>query len=223
MKTDKKLIKNRIIGVIVLICLLIAFYFLGKYLRPYITKESVKNFVESQKMFAPFAMILLQIIQIIVAPIPGPIFGFVSGYLFGPWFGTFISLIGSFLGFLAVFLIAKKYRDKALHLFFKQESIDKFYSLSQSKSEMVFFLIFLLPFFPDDLVCYLAGMTNIPIKHLVIIALVGRFPSILGWSLIGSGAAKGDIKQVVAIFIIGFLVGGLAYFYRDKIKKIVKV
>ena len=41
-----------------------------------------------------------------------------------------------------------------------------------------FFMLFLLPFFPDDAICFIAGLTRWRLLHLLAVCLVGRLPGV---------------------------------------------
>ena len=43
---------------------------------------------------------------------------------------------------------------------------------------MSFFMIFLLPVFPDDAICFIAGLTRLSIPKLMLAAIIGRVPGV---------------------------------------------
>ncbi|MEF8827066.1 MAG: hypothetical protein V5A34_11250 [Halapricum sp.] len=49
-------------------------------------------------MAAPLAFVLLQAVQVVIAPIPGQVLALASGWLFGLVWGTVYSIIGATLG-----------------------------------------------------------------------------------------------------------------------------
>ncbi|MFB6168093.1 MAG: hypothetical protein ABEJ43_04525 [Haloferacaceae archaeon] len=74
-----------------------------------------------------------------------------------------------------------------------------------------------MPGFPDDALCFVGGLTAIPLRRLVAIAVIGRAPTIVALSLVGAGIADGDVLPVV---IPGGLVVALSlagYFLRHRI------
>ena len=66
-------------------------------------RHELKRFILSFGAYSPLAFILLQIIQVIVAPIPGGAIEFLGGYLFGVKAGFIYSMIGLILGSWASF------------------------------------------------------------------------------------------------------------------------
>ena len=56
--------------------------------------------------------------------------------------------------------------------------------LSQGKKFEIFFAICIfLPFAPDDLLCFLAGLTEMSYKKFITIILLGKLPVIIGYSI----------------------------------------
>src|SRR4030066_1416472 len=64
------------------------------YQDPHQLKKVIKSFGH----YAPLAYILLQIMQVVIAPIPGGAIEFLGGYLFGVKAGFIYSMIGLILG-----------------------------------------------------------------------------------------------------------------------------
>ena len=71
------------------------------------------------------------------------------------------------------------------------------------------FLIFLIPFLPDDAVCFLAGLTPIPILELVVLAILGRLPGVFVANLLGSQVTRLAAWQwavMIGVFVIILIV-----------------
>lgn len=185
-------------------------------------RDQLVHLMERTGFFAPLIYILLQILQTVVAPIPGQIVGGVGGFLFGHW-GILWTAIGSFIGFFLVFLIARKFGRPLLEKIFKKSAVDKFDFIINAKgASLILFAIFLLPGFPDDIVCYIAGLTKLSLKKLMAIAILGRLPTIVVTNFIGAGLGENNIGMVAAASIIGVIVLGIFTWKREAIIKIMK-
>ena len=88
----------------------------------------------------------------------------------------------------------------------------------KEKGLFVLFLIFLLPFLPDDLLCFAAGLTKIKIRKLILVSIIGRLPTFIMISFIGAGMAKGNITLILIILFITLLIAIVAYLKKDKIE-----
>lgn len=166
--------------------------------------------VESWGIFAPLLYILLQIAQTVAAPIPGQLVGSVGGFLFGAW-GILWTTIGSLVGCWIVFKLARRFGRPLLEKIFKKSVIAKFDFILEAKSaSLILFAIFLLPGFPDDVVCYIAGLTKVPIPKLMLLVGLGRLPTIVMTNFLGAGISDNlglvAIVSVASILILGFFV-----------------
>jgi uncharacterized membrane protein YdjX (TVP38/TMEM64 family) len=86
----------------------------------------------------------------------------------------------------------------------------------------VFFLMALLPFFPDDLICFIAGLTKIRIRTLIIITFLGRLPTNIIYAFAGEGIANKNFNVVVIVMAVGLVCAGLAWWKRDAIESFAK-
>ena len=184
--------------------------------------EQIKQLVNDAGPWGPIVFIAVQFLQILIAPIPGQAVGFIAGALFGPWLGLLYSMIGAVLGFTTVFILAKMLGRPFVERFVKKEDLKKFDKLTKNTGPLVLFLIFLLPGFTDDAICYLAGLSSLPIRTLVLVSIAGRFPGYLATSFLGAGIGGGSVKIIVAVLIVVGLAGIIAYVKRADIKKFIE-
>lgn len=181
-------------------------------------KEQLKVVVERAGWWGPLVFIGVQFLQVIIAPIPGQAIGVLAGALFGPLLGTIYSMIGALLGFTTIFMISRRLGRPFVERFVEAKHLKKFDYLTNANGPMVFFLIFLLPAFPDDIICYLAGLSSIPIRTLVLVSLLGRLPGYLVLSLFGSGLAETDIRLIVGIVTAVVLISAVVYWQRERLE-----
>lgn len=180
--------------------------------------DKIKNFVLSFGIFSPLVFILLQILQVLIAPIPGQIAGFVSGYIFGTFKGTIYTMIGTVLGSTIAFVLARKFGRPFVEKVIDKTTLKKFDYISEEKGTFALFLIYLLPALPDDAISFIAGLTKIPIKKLVLITFLGRLPGFIILNMVGSGVANAQAKFSVILFSILMVVSFLIYIYREKLE-----
>lgn len=177
--------------------------------------------VESWGIFAPLLYILLQIIQTVAAPIPGQLVGSVGGFLFGPW-GILWTTVGSLIGCWIVFKLARRFGRPLLEKIFKKSVVAKFDFILKAKSaSLILFAIFLLPGFPDDVVCYIAGLTSVPIPKLMLLVALGRLPTIVMTNFIGAGISD-NLGLVAAVSVVGILILGFFVWKREWIMRVLK-
>lgn len=209
-----------LLGIVVVAALVI--YFWQPLVDIFSNQDRVKQLISGTGFFGPFIFIALQFLQVIFAPIPGQVVGFAGGFIFGGWLGAIYSMIGTALGFTVVFLLARRLGRPFVERFVNKKHLDRFDYLTKDKGIFVFFLIFLLPAFPDDLVCYLAGLSKIPLKTLIGISLIGRAPSILIVSLGGAGMADDNLTFTILSLTTATAVFLLAVWKRQQLESFVR-
>lgn len=215
----------------ILIVSAVVFLFSGYFLWDIVTKgpltaflgnrEAVVSAMQKMGIFAPLLYFLLQILQTVFAPIPGQVVGGVGGFLFG-WWGIPLTIIGSTIGYIIVILLARKFGRPLLEKIFKKESIAKFDFALGDNAAIILFLIFLLPGFPDDMVGYMAGLTDIPFKKLLVLITIGRFPTIVVTNYIGMGLGRDNFLPVIIASVAVVIFLGIIAWQREKILKLLK-
>ncbi len=175
-------------------------------------QEQVSVWVEGLGAWGPAAISLLEMIQALLAPIPGQAIEAVSGYLYGPWLGTLYALLGMAVGSFITFSLARRFgRPLAIRLIGKQ-SMARLDDLVRRGGAPFFFLIWLLPFAPDDLACVAAGLTPMPARQFMVLMLLGRLPGVFVSVWVGANVAR--IKPVWwAILFVGIAIGALALWH----------
>ncbi|WP_159076939.1 TVP38/TMEM64 family protein [Halococcoides cellulosivorans] len=141
---------------------------------------------------APVAYVGVQATQVLIAPIPGQVVAFVGGYLFGPVWGTALSLLGGAIGTALAVGIVRQVGRPFVERSVPTATLDRYDSLLDRRGRVTLFVLFVLPGLPDDVLCLLAGLTRIPVSHIVAIAVVGRLPGYLLLAIAGSRAARAD-------------------------------
>lgn len=186
------------------------------------SQERIESVVSDAGFFGPFVFMLLQMLQILVAPVPGQVTAFAAGFLFGPFFGTLYAMLGATLGFALVFILARRLGRPFVEYFVDKKTLRKFDYLVESRGILAFFLIFLFPFFPDDLICYVAGLTKLPIKSLLVVSVLGRLPSNLVLVLAGHGAAETDFTLVIFLAATTLVIVAVAWWKRAQLERLIK-
>lgn len=231
---NEPLIKKRIsrqtkikVALVALMIAILAVYlvwdiaFHGPLMSLLSNREQLVAAVQSFGPFAPLLYILLQVTQTVVAPIPGQIVGSVGGFIFGPW-GILWTTIGTLIGCWLVFLLARRFGRPLLEKIFKKSVVAKFDFILEAKSaSLILFAIFLLPGFPDDVVCYLAGLTKLSIKRLMLLVTLGRLPTIILTNYIGAGIGE-NFAMVAIAALLGVILLGIGVWQRERIMNLLK-
>lgn len=185
------------------------------------SKQTVKVFFDSFGEWNQIVFMGAQILQVFFAPIPGQLTGFLGGFLFGFWHGLFLTMLGLAIGSLLAIGLSRFLRDYLVQKFVPQAVLEKFDYLIGKGGLMTFFMIFLLPAFPDDAVCFIAGLTRIKIWQLVVVCVIGRLPGMAVLTFAGT-AVDSDLQIAQIILSIAMVISVLIWFFEEEITAYVK-
>ena len=190
----------------ILVCI-----FAGKPLIQFAEEpERFRAWVDERGVRASIAFLGMVVLQIVVAVIPGEPLEIAAGYAFGALEGTLWCLLGAFLGRMMVFLLVRRFGTRAVEVFFP---LDKLQSLRflQNERRLTFwvFFLFFLPGTPKDVLCYIVGLTKLPLRSWVLISAVAPIPSIITSTIGGNALGMGDYVFAVLVFCITLVISGL--------------
>lgn len=221
---DKKQVRSSIYIITLIIAVLsgTAIYYAWPYLSAISSPEQARELITGAGGWGPLVFILMQAAQVLIAPIPGQIIGLIGGYLFGPFLGLIYTITGATIGFTAVFYLTRKLGRPFVERFVSKKILGKFDHLTEEKGVLVFFLIFLLPAFPDDLISFIAGLTTIRIRTLVLISIAGRLPGYAVLSFTGNGLAYENLNPVIATGILMVMLSAISWWKRAWLREFVR-
>ncbi|MFA6308199.1 MAG: VTT domain-containing protein [Clostridia bacterium] len=215
--------KSIIINIIILSVIFAAILFVSLKYLPQISKlvSEPKKFRDYLLTFgnnSVFVFIGIQALQVIIAAIPGEFVQIAGGYVYGTFLGTIYSFVGIFIGTVIVFGMIRLFGYSLIKVFISKKSIKKYdFILNSPKSEFVMLFLFLLPAIPKDIVTYLAGLTPIKPLKFFAIAMLGRLPTLVASTYIGSNVMAGNYIRVIVFASIGVIIFVAGVIFRDKI------
>lgn len=194
------------------------YYFFHSGLYVYFTnKEKAIHLIRSHHPFDEVVFIFLQIFQVVFAPIPGEATGLIGGYLFGTVLGTIYSTIGLTIGSWLAFVLARFFGLPLVEKAVKPETLKKYDYVLEHQGALVSFVLFLIPGFPKDYLCYLMGLSHMSTGTFLIVSTIGRLFGTLLLSVCGSYARNSQYLALVIILGVSGFCALLAYLYRDKL------
>jgi uncharacterized membrane protein YdjX (TVP38/TMEM64 family) len=143
-----------------------------------LNETELKEIIGTSK-YSEIIFIFLQFVQVTFLPIPSTITTVVGAVLF-EWSSVIYTLIGLWAGSFLAFWIGRIFGKKAARWIVGQEVLDKYYARVKGRDKTLLFLMFLLPFFPDDVLCLIAGLTNMKFRTFVLMMVITRPPQVIG-------------------------------------------
>lgn len=187
-----------------------------KTLYTFVTdRDQVAALISSSGIYAPLVFITLQVLQVIFAPVPGEATGFIGGYIFGAGKGFLFSTIGLSVGSLINLMIGRYLGKRFIRRHVPVRYLVRFDNFLRHQGVIVIFILFVLPGFPKDYLCLFLGLSNLPIKLLLVLATIGRLPGTLMLSLQGAFLFEKNYGLLAALASASLIIVLLAYRYRD--------
>ena len=174
--------------------------------------------------FAPCSHLLfflVQFLSVVLAPIPSNITAAAGGVIFGTWPAFLLTFGAVFTGSLLVFWLARALgRDFADRLVSRRLS-EKYLSVLRTKTSVFLALAFLFPFFPDDMLCILAGLTHLSLRRFALLVLLTRPWGLFFASALGGASLALPPWTMIPIGLAGLVLFLLGLKYGDRLEEAV--
>jgi uncharacterized membrane protein YdjX (TVP38/TMEM64 family) len=177
------------------------------------------NFLESLGPWSFVGFIGLQITQVVIAPIPGDVTGLIGGYLYGPWLGILLSTIGLTIGSYIAFVLARAFGKPFVKKWVPGKAMERFNFLLHHKGAFIVFLLFFLPGFPKDYLCYILGLGEFSALEFTLISGVGRLFGTVLLTLGGNYIRLHQYRNFSIVCGVALVVLFFVLAYRDKMNR----
>lgn len=182
-------------------------------------REQVVAEIRGAGPWGPLVLIGLSVAQTIVAPIPGQIVNFVAGYLFGLGPGLLYSWVGLVVGTSLAMLLARYAGRPLVERIVDRKLLARVDALAKGRGLRFFFLFFLIPGLPDDILCFVAGLTPLPLRVLVLLSATARLPGLLGSVWLGAYAENLPWPSWIVLGGLGAVALWAVWRYGDRIER----
>ncbi len=124
------------------------------------TPEMLQAYLQRVGIWMPIFYVLLQFLQVVLLPIPSIVSTVAGVALFGAFWAMIYSLIGILFGSILAFLIGRQLGYRAVSWMVGEETLKKWQKKMKGKDNLFLSLMFVLPVFPDDILCFVAGLSS---------------------------------------------------------------
>lgn len=155
----------------------------------------------------PLALILINVLQIVIAPIPGYVVQAAAGYLYGPFWGGIWGSIGLLAGAMLAMGLARTFGRPLVERFVGAPRLERWETATYSTSTLVWFILLAAP--TGDLPYFLAGLAHVSYGKVFALTMLIRVPftflvaaagagmwNVTGWQLAGGIIALGALLVV---------------------------
>ena len=179
---------------IVFIGLTVALYFIG------FKGDWIKPLVEQAGWFGYILYILIQVtITTLLCFVPATTFTFtlMSAQIFGVTTGLIISIIACWISSIVMFLVGRYGGTKLVDWLIGKEDREKAQKMVSDRATVLVPIMLACPFFPDDALCMVSGMTKMNLGYFSIMSLLTRSIGITATALLGNDATINYIKSAL--------------------------
>ena len=187
----RTLLSQRHLGYTVLLASsLLAIWWLRSPVSQFLDWISSREAVTASiQQYGPLGMLvlgLLLVLQVFLGVIPGHALMMAGGYVYGFTPGFLITLSSTVLGSQLAFFIARRFGRKIVHRLAHPDHIRRWDRFAEYQGFLFYFFALVLPIFPNDMMCYIAGLGRITPTRFLAANLLGRLVTAVFITWIGS-------------------------------------
>ena len=175
---------------------ILLFHYLGVW-QFFTSQERIFQFLDSMGVWDEAGFVFLEAVQVVIPSIPGIFLNILGGYLYGTFAGVILSTIGTTIGGYIVYLLSRRFGRLFINKFFNKNLMRRFGNISHKKGRFTIFMLFLIPGFPKDYLCYTLGYLST--AEFLAITGIGR---LLGTVLETLGGNYIRHKQYQELFVL---------------------
>lgn len=183
--------------------------------------DTLRAYIAGSAPYSHLLFFLVQFMSVVLAPIPSNFVAAAGGVLFGtgPAFAiTFSAVVtGSLLTFSLSRALGRDFADRLV----SRKLSEKYQAVLHTKAPVFLTLAFLFPFFPDDMLCILAGLTRLSFRRFVLIVLLTRPWGLLFAAALGGSSLSLSPLVMVPIALLGLVLFLLGIKYGDKLEEMI--
>lgn len=207
----------------VIVALLSSFTNLGDYKTDADKIEKLVQIIRNTGRWGKLVYIFVQILQVVILPLPAAVCYIPGSLIWDAWTATLLASLGVLIGSVIAYGIGKVFGKKVVTWIAGREATEKYSDYLGSKGKVVFVLMQILPFFPDDILCMVAGLTSMSFLFFFVTMVAVRPLIIAAYCFLGSGTVipfEGwGIAAWIFIFIGFFVLAVLSFKYQERFEK----
>jgi len=210
--------KTMIVGSIIFVALYILFALTqwNEFLQD---GDKLKDLINDSLAIGITIYFFLCLLQVVILPIPSVLLTLVGANVFGATITFILTTIATILGSTIAFLMGRKWGKKLVVWLVGKKAYDKYNSIIKHNGKYYLSLMFLLPIFPDDILCMVAGISTISFYEFLWICILTRPIMIAFTCYFGTGEIIPFHGWGIPIWIGIFVVFTLIFIFGKRLGK----
>lgn len=184
--SDRFIYKISIFSIFIFFFALLSIYFLKKtgILNGLSNFDDLKFYINSFGACSDIIYVLIQFLQVVALPVPSILIIGVGVFIFGTIKTIFLSSIGIILGSIVAFVVGKYLGSKVVKWIIGEKTLNKVLNMISGKDKFLITFMLLFPFFPDDAICFVAGIAMMDTRYFIVMIIIVRVLTITLASLL---------------------------------------
>lgn len=209
--------------IVAAIALISVFAHLNEYPTDDKKIERLTEIIKGTGSWGMAIYVLVQVLQVVILPLPAAVCYIPGSLIWGPLIATCLASLGVLIGSVISYFIGRLFGKRVVEWIAGKETCDKYSAIIGKKGKVIFVLMQILPFFPDDILCMVAGLASMNFAFFLVTMVVVRPLIIAAYCYLGSGTvipfSGWGIPVWIAIFAVCIALAVLSLKYQDKIEK----
>lgn len=204
------LTRKSFIIILVLISIVVLWLYrepLASSIRWFSDLNAVTESIQGYGWWGPAILFLLFVFQTFLAFIPGQVLMVASGYIYGFTNGILITWISLVAGGQMAFWLARRYGRPFAEKWVASAVLDRWDKSAAGQGVGFYVATLVMPFFPNDAMCYVAGLGSMSSRRFLTANFIGR--GIASFLTVVIGAYSQQFPALPLVAIIGFVVLGI--------------
>ncbi|MDE6585769.1 MAG: VTT domain-containing protein, partial [Clostridia bacterium] len=184
--------------------------------------KALTKIIEDTGAWGMAVFFLIQVLQVVILPLPAAVCYIPGAVIWGPLTATLLASAGVLVGSVINYAIGKFWGKKAVVWIAGEETTQKYTAYLGKRGKGIFLIMQILPFFPDDILCMVAGLTSMNFAFFTLTIVLVRPLIIAAYCYLGSGTVIPFEGWGIAVWIIIFIVcialAVLSFRYQEKVE-----
>jgi len=185
-----------------IIAVFMAWPFMAEFMPVFGNQDALIALLRGSSVWGWMILIVLLILQAFLAFIPGQGLMLASGYIYGFWLGCFLTWFGLTLGGQLSFWLARRYGRPFASRFVSQKALTRWDEIAKRQGMGFYIVTLFIPIFPNDAMCFVAGLGEISFRRFLVANMIGRFIATSAMTFVGAYGTQIPVAAWVIVFLV---------------------
>lgn len=186
--------------------------------------QALSEWINSKGKFSILIYAVLVFCSVIFLPIPSTVMNYIATVLFdNAWVTFLVTAAATIAGSFVCYFLGKVFGKRLVIWFAGKEKTEKYSRIINENGKFLFVMMLLLPFFPDDVLCLIAGASSMSLPFFSTATFLARPVMIAVVSFLGKSATDAmdtwGIPVGVAVIVLVITAAVLLMLSKTRKKK----